>query len=615
MRTALGATLPPIADWSATPVYVDLVRQARRFGTPDAPWDEAATLGPDGWPIGDFGVFLMTGQSRLSGTAGRYKVAFRGRAVVGVVASNAVVANQVHDSARNRTTLDVVLADGADQLALKFTQTQGGIKDLTVLRPGYDPDDPPLFTRAFLDHIARFGTLRFMDWLATNTDSGSGAWDARPTPEKVRHASKAGVPWEHVIALANQTGKDIWINVPARADDGYVRELARLLKATLRPDLRIYVEYSNEVWNGQFPQFALNLALARADVQADPRSVLAYDGTTNVQRLAFRRVALRLKQIGDIFRAEYGEAAMLTTIRPVLSGQIVQPYVTEIGLAFVDAVYGPPARYFYAIAGAPYFNLGALQTAEGLTTDQVLQAMEGSIAGLAAVNAFEKNRGLATWYGLRWIAYEGGADTFGAGSLAAKAAAGMDPRMEGLCLRYLQAWNEAGGDLFMWYTAGAGQWTSPYGTFELTTDLAVSDAPKIRCLDKALAAQPAVTRGRNAVPGSFPASSWLGNAQANAATTVRYLHPGRHVDYLVHADRAGAYALTLTAEVGAPGNAVDVAVNGKRAANHVALAVTGWGTPLAQPPIPVNLDRGFNTLRLTTRTATTGYALHRLELH
>jgi len=54
--THLGANLQPIRDWSFTPVYVDLMNQARKFGSPDAPWDEAAALGADGWPVGDFGV-------------------------------------------------------------------------------------------------------------------------------------------------------------------------------------------------------------------------------------------------------------------------------------------------------------------------------------------------------------------------------------------------------------------------------------------------------------------------------------------------------------------------------------------------------------------------------
>lgn len=607
---ALGANLPPIADWSATPVYVDVVRQARRFGSPDAPWDEAAVLGPDGWPVGDFGVFLMTGQAGLAGTAGTYAVAFDGEAVVDVVASNAYTANPRYDAARDRTTLDVVVREGADQLALRFTQTRGGIRNLTVLRPGYAEADAPLFTAPFLAHLGRFRVLRAMDWLATNTNHGAVAWDTRPTPERVRYAGPGGVPWEHVIALANATGKDLWINVPVRADDAYVRNLAGLLHATLRPGLAVYVEYANELWNPGYGQFAANLDLTRADVAADPGSPLAYDGTTDVNVLAFRRVALRLKEIGDVFRDEYGDAAMQRIIRPVLAGQVVQPHIAELGLAFLDAVYGPPARYVYALAGAPYFNLGRAQTADGLDADAVLAAMADSVAGLPEANAFEKNRALASWYGLRWLAYEAGSDTFGPGSIAAKAAASLDPRFVPLCLDYLRAWDEWDGDLLVWYTAGAGRWDGPFGTWELTRDLAVTDTPKQRCLDTAAGRRLARTAQGHPVPGRFAAGEHVGTLDRTAP--VRYLAPGQSVSYLVHADTAGPRELVLVTEAAASGNVLGVAVN-HGAEVAVELAPAGWNVPVAQPGVVLELAVGYNTLRVTTRAATTGYGLHALE--
>jgi hypothetical protein len=56
------------------------------------------------------------------------------------------------------------------------------------------------------------------------------------------------------VQIANELGKDIWINVPALVDDAYVRSLAELLQRTLAPDRAVYVEYSNELWNTQFPQ-------------------------------------------------------------------------------------------------------------------------------------------------------------------------------------------------------------------------------------------------------------------------------------------------------------------------------------------------------------------------
>ncbi len=374
----LGANLPAISDWSATPVYVNLVHQARRFGTPDAPWDENAVLGSDGWPVGDFGIFLSTAQAGVAGTGGTYKVSFTGRANVAPVASaGASIANQAYDAHADRTTLDLVVDTGApsggNQLALKFTGTQGGIRNLKVIRPGYDPDDPPLFTSSFIDHIARFRTVRFMDWLRTNDNNGDARWASRPTPERVPYASPLGVPWEHVVALANRTGQDIWINIPLRADDDYVENLARLLKSTLNPGSRVYVEYSNELWNPGFAQFGGNLELARAEVEADPASALAFDKASRTYTvadpnvLAFRRIAKRLKEIADIFAGVFGAPAMLTRIRPVLAAQVVQPHVARIGLDFIRDTYGPPAHYFHALASAPYFNLGAQQTVDGLT--------------------------------------------------------------------------------------------------------------------------------------------------------------------------------------------------------------------------------------------------------
>ena len=76
-----------------------------------------------------------------------------------------------------------------------------------------------------------------------------------------------GVPYEHLVALANATDLDLWISVPHLADDGYVAGLARLLRygsdgknpynrakanpvwAPLEPGRRVFIEYSNAIWS------------------------------------------------------------------------------------------------------------------------------------------------------------------------------------------------------------------------------------------------------------------------------------------------------------------------------------------------------------------------------
>src|SRR4051812_28162789 len=58
--TALGVHLEGNRDWSRSFMFVDAMKSAREFGSASAPWDGNATLGPDGWPTGDFGAVIIT---------------------------------------------------------------------------------------------------------------------------------------------------------------------------------------------------------------------------------------------------------------------------------------------------------------------------------------------------------------------------------------------------------------------------------------------------------------------------------------------------------------------------------------------------------------------------
>ena len=100
-------------------------------------------------------------------------------------------------------------------------------------------------------------------------------------------------------------------------------------------------------------------------------------------------------------------------------------------LAYVSSQYGVPANFFYGIGIAPYINLGGQQNTAGLTTDQVLNALTASVNGLKTGTGLSNAKSIATNYGLKLEAYEGGIDTFGDQSVAAKKAASLDPRIEG----------------------------------------------------------------------------------------------------------------------------------------------------------------------------------------
>ena len=126
---------------------------------------------------------------------------------------------------------------------------------------------------------AKIKCLRFMDWGITN-GSNVSSWSQR-IPKTANHYYSRnyvpllnadgtpaddgyGVAYEWQIDLCNRVGADIWVTIPAHADWDYSYQLALLLKNNLDAGLKIYLEWSNEVWNWGFEQtrYANNQATA-----------------------------------------------------------------------------------------------------------------------------------------------------------------------------------------------------------------------------------------------------------------------------------------------------------------------------------------------------------------
>src|SRR5207249_8596750 len=121
------------------------------------------------------------------------------------------------------------------------------VADIRVWMPGFENAASP-FHPLFLERLAPFEAIRFMKWQRTET-SPTRSWDQRAKLDDERWSTDAGVPPELMIDLVNAGRANPWFCMPHLADDDYVRRFARLVKERLRPDLKVYVEYSNEVWN------------------------------------------------------------------------------------------------------------------------------------------------------------------------------------------------------------------------------------------------------------------------------------------------------------------------------------------------------------------------------
>ncbi|HYH06155.1 MAG TPA: hypothetical protein VEK11_03750 [Thermoanaerobaculia bacterium] len=132
-----------------------------------------------------------------------------------------------------------------------------------------------LFHPLLLERLADrdWAFIRFMDWMATNA-SPVAAWSDRRMPAHIFMSGDAGVAYEHMVALCNASGRDLWLNVPHLASDEFITKLAKLIRfgsdgvepydapranpvyAPLDANRKVYVEYSNEIWSGgpSFPQ-------------------------------------------------------------------------------------------------------------------------------------------------------------------------------------------------------------------------------------------------------------------------------------------------------------------------------------------------------------------------
>lgn len=521
----LGVDLGGVGDRALE--FVDVAKTLRRWETLDADTcgegNDACRYAPldaEGWPTTDartvffdkrpFGAWWSQDPAAcphcqdgdfMIDVSGTYRLSFRGQARLTSAEGTVDVRHQTYDEDTNTTTADVVVAPGTGLLFVNFVDTRRtpqhdlntGITDVHLMRPGYPLDTDQVFTPHILEAVRPFDTLRFMNWVGGNNlnppydaEDNTLTWAERTLPT-MRQTQGEGVAWEYVVALANLTGKNIWINIPVHASDDYVEGLARLLHDTLHPDAVIYVEHSNEVWNPGFSQHAYNKAAAAAEVAAG-ESNLDDDGADLEGLWAERRHVRRLVEFSEMFRQVFGDDAINTRVRVVHAWWAEVPTAYEGQLAWVEATYGPPSTYFYAVAAAGYFNVRGIRDSADL--DDVFARLRRSSDAHARTARVQLQQ-IADRYDLRHAMYEAGPDTSkplqwdrDTELLHTLIAAHRDPRMRDLiCYDLWNNWYahpEIQGDMYIYFTLQSGY--NRWGMWGLTEDITDLETPKYRAI-------------------------------------------------------------------------------------------------------------------------------------
>ncbi len=486
-RSPVGTNLDFLVDWSREWSFVDQFKVSRPWhSTSGYAWQDDQPLDLDekgnvrslregqrartllmwdrvGAPAGTY-VVLYDGKGRLEYSHAGKRLE-DGREVKRGAGRDEVTL----DPREQGLVLDVVAVDGTDPLRNLRVLMPGGRCEGDVRRwcdaktacgdagacvPFEKNYREQPFHPLFLERLKDYASVRFLNWMI-GMDGGAvaGTWETRPKPDDVRW--RGGAPVEVMVALANVQGQDPWFTIPHTADDAYVEAFALYVRDNLRPELKAYVEHSNEVWNAIFP-------VAKHAQEEGLRLGLS----ENPYEAQLRWHAQRSLRIFGIFERVFGEARKGRLVR-VMGSHIANAWSSETLLSFEDA-----AKHTDALAVAPYFGgeYGDPKMRDflwGQTPDTFLEAMRRD--SLPRVKGWVAEQAkVAKKHGVRLVAYEGGQHLVGHGPMqedprvnALFDAVNRDPKMKALYLDYLGMWRAAGGELFV-HLGAVGNW-SKYG--------------------------------------------------------------------------------------------------------------------------------------------------------
>lgn len=504
---SLGVHLSGVRDYATQHPFLDRYKTARDWAINDpngafATVDPRLPLDEDGWPTEvPAGRRLITAigvDPTNDAIPDRYVVLFNGEGELQYIGASVLEAGK----GRDRIEVTTTEGEGFANIFLLISRSEKSnhIRNIRVVREdqlkAFEAGE--IFNPAFLARLKDFTMLRFMDWMGTNgsvvttPETRRRPTDASWTNENVWESTRrAGVPIEIVVELANRVGADAWINIPHGADDALVREYAEIVRDRLDPRLKVYVEYSNEVWNFGFGQAqeTFDAAQRRWSEAFARRCTGNPDRGTAWMQLYGTRAA----EVMDIFSSVFGPAAKSRLVRVAATQTAflgLEEAILEAPLAVCEGK-PPPKRSFDAYAVTGYFEGGlyadgnisfidnvkevrkfARQGEKGIAKafrqmdkGDVFPTEEGFISledpsddnvttGLRGLFAYHAN--VAAENGLKLVAYEGGPHLFSSFETTRDltgffAKLNRDRRMGKLVTKMLDLFKDAGGSRFTYF--------------------------------------------------------------------------------------------------------------------------------------------------------------------
>lgn len=316
-----------------------------------------------------------------------------------------------------------------------------------------------------------------------------------------------GAPLEVIVELMNQLKADPWFTIPHSANDDYVKRFADYVHRELHSDAKVYLEYSNETWNGIFwaAEYARIRGLA---LNLDPRN--------NAFSAAYYFHTHRAIEIFKLWEKEFGSSERFVRLLGSKTND-TQTYNSAGKAQYISFMTRNMLErlkernelgYIDGVAIGPYFSgcqtRAHIQCADTTkvpkllskvsNVDDVFDIIDNTNDPYALPELMlwiDGQSKLVKSYGKQLYAYEGGQHITVEHTVVTDPverdrlqgifhAAQRDPRMKQRYITLLQAWDDAtgGSNPFVLYTIAQG--FHDYGTFGLLEHLnqARSDAPK-----------------------------------------------------------------------------------------------------------------------------------------
>ena len=493
-NTSIGTNLTSIDYFSSQQPFLNEFKSSNAWVTQnDKTWntneENLLDLDENGWvkslpKDSDSPKYTQVGTllyaSHDSHLPGKYVVLYEGEGNI----EYSLDAEKIEDlSSPGRDVIEVEPSEEGIGLSITSTDpNQNGnyIKDIEITPEAHESKiDNETFNPEFIDKIQPLSTLRFMDWMETN-GSEKKDWSDRPEEDDAVY-SNYGTPVEIMVELANETNADPWFTIPHEASDEYVNNFARYVKDNLKPNLDVYVEYSNEVWNSSFEQ----------SKWVNEQTQKEWGNSNLDLNDWYSRRTTEVVEIWDDVFASDSERVV-----GVMSAQAADSQMGKEVLEYEwsDGSLSHSDTGIDAIAIAPYFgryvgksvNQNTLKNwANNLDSgvDNLFKEItEGGLLnnspeGGALNEAYENMEAyaqIAREEDLQLLAYEGGQHLVGVQGVVNDEAitdlfieANRDSRMEKIYEDYLDEWSKIGGDVFVNYSdiRSHNEWGS-WGTLE-----------------------------------------------------------------------------------------------------------------------------------------------------